>query len=150
MSRTIEYPFKFNHRMPVQIRFTDIDMLGHLNNSVYLQFMDLGKVAYFTAVNGGPVDLTKARVVIVNVNCDFIAQTRIGERLEVLTLTESIGDKSLRLYQQVVNSDNGQIKCAATTIMAGIDETMTESAPIQPEWVEALTRFEGRTLQRRK
>ena len=42
--------FPFRHHQPVQMRFTDIDMLGHLNNNVYLTFMDLAKVEYFAAV----------------------------------------------------------------------------------------------------
>ena len=44
--RTPEVEFEFRHRQPVQIRFNDIDIFGHLNNSVYLQFMDLGKAEY--------------------------------------------------------------------------------------------------------
>lgn len=137
----------FRHRFPVQIRFTDIDMLGHLNNSIYLQFMDMGKVAYFTSVNGGPVDWSQAMVVVVNINCDFLAQTHIHEELDVLTRTEAIGEKSLTLSQQVVNRHTGQVKCSATTVMAGVDASLTSSAPIRPEWIAALTAYEGRNLQ---
>ncbi len=49
-SRIPEAGFPFNHRLELQIRFNDIDMFGHLNNSVYLQFFDLGKMNYFNTV----------------------------------------------------------------------------------------------------
>ena len=32
-----EPEYEFRHRLPVQMRFSDTDMLGHVNNSVYLQ-----------------------------------------------------------------------------------------------------------------
>ena len=34
---------KFKHSVPVQLRFNDADALGHVNNSVYFTFYDLGK-----------------------------------------------------------------------------------------------------------
>ena len=32
----------FRHTLPLQLRFNDIDLLGHVNNSVYFSFYDLG------------------------------------------------------------------------------------------------------------
>ena len=37
----------FRHTLPLQLRFNDIDLLGHVNNSVYFSFYDLGKARYF-------------------------------------------------------------------------------------------------------
>ena len=34
---------KFRHTMPVQIRFSDVDQFGHMNNSVYFSLYDFGK-----------------------------------------------------------------------------------------------------------
>ena len=34
---------KFRHTMPVQIRFSDVDQFGHMNNSVYFSFVRFGK-----------------------------------------------------------------------------------------------------------
>ncbi len=31
---------KFRHTMPVQIRFSDVDQFGHMNNSVYFSLYD--------------------------------------------------------------------------------------------------------------
>ncbi|MDE6490874.1 MAG: acyl-CoA thioesterase [Muribaculaceae bacterium] len=140
-----EHPFR--HRLPVQVRFSDIDMLGHLNNSVYLQFFDLGKIAYFTAASPTPIDWKKVNVVVVNINCDFTAQARITEPLEVLTQVSSIGEKSFRLDQRVVNAATGEVKCAGRTVMAGFDIATGASAPIAAEWIDAFNAYEGRELR---
>ena len=146
--RTSEPEHPFRHRLPVQVRFSDIDMLGHLNNSVYLQFFDLGKIAYFTAASPGPIDWKNINVVVVNINCDFTAQSRITEPLEVLTQVHSIGGKSFRLDQRVVNAATGEVKCVGRTVMAGFDMATGASAPIAAEWIAAFNAYEGRELRR--
>ena len=40
---------KFRHTMPVQIRFSDVDQFGHMNNSVYFSLYDLAKTTYIKA-----------------------------------------------------------------------------------------------------
>ena len=41
---------KFNHTLPIQLRFNDVDKFGHVNNTVYFSFYDLGKTEYFASV----------------------------------------------------------------------------------------------------
>ena len=38
---------EFNHQQAIQIRFNDVDVIGHVNNAVQLSYFDLGKVKYF-------------------------------------------------------------------------------------------------------
>ena len=47
---------KFRHTMPVQIRFSDVDQFGHVNNSVYFSLYDLAKTTYIKDVLGSAED----------------------------------------------------------------------------------------------
>ena len=58
----------FYHSQELQLRFNDIDIVGHLNNSIYFQFMDLGKTTYFQSILPGKVNWSDVPAVIVNVN----------------------------------------------------------------------------------
>lgn len=136
----------FHHAMPVQLRFADIDILGHVNNSVYLQLMDLGKSRYFEAAAPENIDWKRVNVVIVNVNVDFYAPAYFHEPLMVATQATSISERSMRLEQRIYNAETGQTKCVGRTVMAGFDVETATSAPIEQAWVEALERFEHRTL----
>lgn len=140
----------YRHRMPLQIRFNDIDMLGHLNNSVYLTMMDLAKARYFEAANGGPVDIRTIGVVVVNVNANFCAPTFLDEEIEVETATLAIGEKSLTLEQRIYAVRDHQVKCTCRTIMSGFDIRTNTSIPISEEWIEKLERYEDRPLLRKK
>lgn len=48
----MEEEIKFRHTMPVQIRFSDVDQFGHVNNSVYFSLYDLAKTTYIKDVLG--------------------------------------------------------------------------------------------------
>lgn len=143
--QTVESPeFPFLLRTPMQIRFTDIDMLGHLNNSVYSQFMDIGKVDYFTRVNGGPIEWGTISLVVANLNINFLKQTTLYEPVEVLTRCETIGNKSLVLHQQVVNAKTGEVKADGRTTMVSIDLKAHKTIAVTPEWRQAISNFEHR------
>ncbi len=136
----------FYHILPVQIRFNDIDMLGHLNNGIYLQFMDLGKAHYFDAVMPHKVDWHNINIVVVNINVNFYAPTYLNENIAVVTSVVAMSHRSFTMEQRVINADSGDVKCVARTIMSGFDMKTAQSAPITPEWVEAISRYEERTF----
>ncbi len=133
---------KFYHKLPLQIRFNDIDIVGHLNNMVYNAFFDLGKIEYFKSVMADKVDWHMIPVVVVNINCNFYSPTYIDEPIEVVTAVVSISERSFKMEQRIVNRDTGDVKCVATTVMAGFDAKTAKGAPIDLEWAAAIKAYE--------
>ncbi len=145
MEQKMQFP-TFHHSYPLQLRFNDIDALGHVNNSVYFTFYDLGKSRYFEAVKDMSIDWRKADVVIANVNADFLSPIYSREQIAVETCCTEIGNRSFRLMQRIINTDTGEIKGVCRTIMVGFDVENGVSAPISDEWKEAICRFENTDL----
>lgn len=133
----------FHHRMGVPIRFNDIDMFGHLNNSVYIQFFDMGKYAYFRQFMTDTFGSEPTAPVVANINCDFLEPTKIDERLEVLTAITEIADSSMVLQQRIVSSA-GRVKCTARTIMVNIDLATGRPTTVSDEWRKKITDYENR------
>lgn len=139
--------FPFHHSLPLQIRFNDIDTLGHVNNSVYFPFFDLGKAEYFRDVKGNSINWNKVDIVVANINCDFIAPIFFGEVIEVQTQVLSIKNSSFTVFQRLINSKTKEVKCCCTTIMVGFDIINQCSAPLAQEWIEGLNEYEQRDLR---
>ena len=138
----------FHHYMPVQIRISDIDFLGHVNNAVYLNYFDLGKSRYFEDVMKGNLDWENVGVVIVNINCTYYAPTLFDEPIEVLTSVTEIGTRSFRMEQRVINSATMATKAVAFSILSGFDRHTARSVEITPEWIAALEKYEDRPLRK--
>jgi len=143
--RIPEAGFEFRHRVPLQIRFNDIDVFGHLNNSIYIQFMDLGKSEYFRGMlPDGHFDPMAVGLVVANINCDFYSPTRMEEPLEVLTAVASISNKSLVLEQRVVNPASGDVKCRALSVMVSFDPRTGKTEAVSDDWRRRIADFEQR------
>lgn len=140
---------QFRHTLPIQIRFNDIDTQGHVNNTVYFSFYDLGKTTYFQAVSRSDTFMQDVGVVIAHAEVDFLLPIRPEEHIAVRTTVSEIGHKSFTLVQQVVNSDTFQVKCVCTSIMVAFDVKTQQAVPIPESWINDFCTYEGRDLRRK-
>ena len=72
--------FQFKHKIPVQIRFSDVDQYGHMNNSVYFSLYDLAKTSYFRVVFGEE-ERYNFIVLVLNIIADFLAPVFFSDEL---------------------------------------------------------------------
>lgn len=131
---------QFHHDFTMQLRYTDCDMQGHINNTVYFQYYNTAYVDYLRTVC--PPAPKGTGIVAAHVEADFLEQVHIGDNVKVQTAVTHIGHKSFTLSQQLVDSDTGHVKCTGQTVMVSFDLERQESIPVPEEWVEAIRRFE--------
>ena len=112
--------FQFKHEIPVQIRFSDVDQYGHMNNSVYFSLYDLAKTSYFRDVFGAE-ECNKFSVVVVNINADFLAPVFFSDELVIETTVIHLGHKSFTMLQRAFNKASGVLKCQCRTVLVGYD-----------------------------
>lgn len=136
----------FKHTLPVQIRFSDVDQFGHMNNSVYFSLYDLAKTTYLRDVmGGGALDWKDVAMVVANVNANFFAPVFFDDRLVIQTTTVHLGHKSFTLLQRAVNVAKQEVKCECKTVMVGYNMRTLQAELIPQEWKRAICAFEGRT-----
>lgn len=132
----------FKVETPVQIRFNDIDILGHVNNTVYFSFYDTGKAFYFNAVKGGKMNWQKVETVIANIDCAFIRPVHFGDDIAVLTRCVAIHEKSFILRQAILERKSGEICSLADTVMVTFDPDSLKPVPVTDEWRGMIRRLE--------
>lgn len=133
---------KFNHTTPIQLRFNDFDALGHVNNSVYFSFYDLGKVSYFNEVLPDVSVSKEVGVVIANIQVSFLLPVYPEENVAVETAVVEIGTKSFKLLQQLIDVDTNEVKCICQTVMVCYDAKTKTTRPISDKWRNAMAVFE--------
>lgn len=135
-------PVQYNHITPIQLRFNDFDTLGHVNNSVYLSFYDLGKTEYFSQVLPQLHIKSKTGVVIADIHVSFLLAVYPGEQVAVQTAVVEIGNKSFKLQQQLIDTVSQEVKCVCETVMVCFDAVNKCSCQVPSEWREAIAAFE--------
>lgn len=136
-------PLSFNHRTPIQIRFNDIDKLEHVNNSVYQQFYDLGRVAYFDDVLQEQMDWNVEGLILASITIEFLVSIKLHDRIEVRTKVLEIGNKSLKMVQELYNLTTGSIASSSQSVMVNYSNSQFKTLPIPEKWRGRIASFEG-------
>ena len=119
---------------PIQIRFSDIDGMGHVNNAVYLTYFDLGRVDYLQRALGNDFEARDETVVLVHVEADYKAQTKLQDAIAVQTRVVGIGERSIKMRQEVIDARTGEVRVSSYSVLSGFSKRTQRSAPIKPEW----------------
>lgn len=122
---------------PIQIRFNDIDGFGHVNNSVYNQYLDLGKIHFFQKTFGPAFFNGKKAFVLVHIDMDFLKPTVLTDVVHVTTEVGELFEKSFALKQQIVGSD-GEIKVQSNSILSTFDIEQACSFEMPQDWLKIL------------
>jgi len=133
---------KFNHSVPIQIRFSDIDSIGHINNNIYFSYFDLGKTYYFENIKATQVSWTDGIIVVAHLETDFYSPVFYKESIAVDTKVTRIGRKSFTLLQQLRNIKTHEIKCRCKSIIVAYNAAIQASMEIPETWKKAMCDFE--------
>lgn len=120
------------HTLPIQIRFNDVDQMGHVNNAVIMEYFDLGKEHFFQE-HGMPPEKADFTVMIVHLEVDFQSQIRFHDRIAVETEVENVGNKSLKVLQRVVDTAGGRVCATCHTVLSGFRRSTGKSEVIPAE-----------------
>ena len=132
----------FSHKLPLQLRFNDVDIMGHVNNAVIMEFFDYGKMKYFDDADVY-VEKEPLTLVIVHYEVDFLGQILRGDHPEVWTKVVRFGNKSLEVLQYIVC--DGEVKSICKTIMSGYNREKQISEIIPERIKMAIERYEYET-----
>lgn len=125
------------HKLDLQIRFNDIDQMGHVNNAVIMEFFDLGKDHFFRA-RGLPPEEGDFTVMVVHYEVDFRSQIHKSDPIAVETEVERIGNKSLTVLQRIVEQGTGRLCAECRTVMAGYRRSTAASDTIPDDLRQRL------------
>jgi acyl-CoA thioester hydrolase len=136
----------FNHSVPIQVRFNDVDGLGHLNNTSIQEYFDLGRVFYLRDTLGNELGKDGRHLVIVSNKTDFYAQIMPNEAITVYSRVYQLGSKSLRMVQWVVKKGEQKPSATCDSVMVGFLRASGEGMIIPDEWRNAFNNLENGIL----
>jgi len=119
-----------------RVRFRDLDPMGHVNNAVFLTYLEQARVAFFSEM-GAATGLEDMNMVVARVEIDFKAPVRLGQEVEVSVRASRFGTKSFDLdYELRVE---GELVAVAKSIQVAYDYKRREPVPVPAEWREKLS-----------
>lgn len=134
----------YKHGLKIQIRFSDIDKINHVNNACYLNYFETSRVNYFDTVFNGRNDWNKQGFVLARNEINHLHPIHLEDEIYCLTKVTQLGTKSLTLKNTIIKKvGDTYIECAnGIGILVAMNYITHESIPLPEEWKELITDFE--------
>jgi acyl-CoA thioester hydrolase len=131
---------EFNYEKEMEVRFRDLDMMGHLNNAVYATYLEQARVEYIEDVVEQP--LMEIGAVVADLHLDFERPIDWGDDVVVAVRADELGTSSIPLEYEI--RVDGDVAATAETLMVTFDPEAGEPRPIPDAWRERIQAHEGR------
>ena len=79
------------HRTAIQLRFADVDAMGHINNARYAEFLEVARMDMSVALG---IDGEEDHSVLARLEIDYVREIRLGQAVVVESLVERVGRSS--------------------------------------------------------
>jgi acyl-CoA thioester hydrolase len=123
-------------RVPIELRWRDMDMLGHLNQAVYHELLEEGRSALFAEALG---ERGGFPFVVARVELDYKAEVRRDHgTVQIVARVLRVGRTSVIVEHEVVRAD-GVVAASGITVIVAWDPAARASRELTDVEREALS-----------
>ncbi|OJY96494.1 MAG: thioesterase [Lysobacterales bacterium 63-13] len=122
-------------RVPIRVRWRDLDAYNHVNNSSYLTYLEEARLVWLAGIEGEWKSAESSPVLAAS-QLDFREQIEWPAELVVEIRCEKLGNSSLTLVHRITSADGTRLHCDASVVMVWINPASGRPRPL-PESVRA-------------
>ena len=135
---------KYTYTHPITVRYRDLDLQGHVNNAVYLSYLESARLGYYQHAGiWQPNSGKNTGMVVARIEIDYLAPIFLGQHLQIELAVSRIGTKSLTFEFQFDELPTGVVCARGKSIMVTYNSDKGESIQVPEEWREKINKFEA-------
>jgi acyl-CoA thioester hydrolase len=123
----------FAYALTVQATLRDTDGLGHVNNGVYLSWMEEVRTRYVYD-RRGLRDLSQIDFILASAKLDFRSPVRLHEYVDLRCAPVRVGRSSWELAYEGRARSDGRLVLEARSVQVHYDYSLGAPAPIPDGW----------------
>ncbi len=134
----------FRSKIQIKIRYDDLDTLGHVNNKVYLSYLEESRINYIKEVFGFDGKSLDFDVVVGRIDISYLSPVFLTDDVFVYTRVSRIGKKSYDFECHIVTKKSEIIRTAAYALvtMVSVDIKTGKTKQNNQKMVDAVLNFE--------
>lgn len=123
------------------IRFSDLDILGHVNNVAYMVFFETGRVAFLEQLGQPPRDREHGPTfVLAHIAADYLAELYYPGTVDIGTSLRRVGSSSFHLGHGIFH--DGVCRAIATSIIVHVQGRPLKAVPLTDEHKNRIRRVD--------
>ncbi|MGB7337720.1 MAG: thioesterase family protein [Phototrophicaceae bacterium] len=137
---------EFRYQQAIEVRFADLDALGHLNNATYLTYCEQIRIRYIQDVCGRSENWNQLGMILARTEIDYLQPITFEDTVTLHIRVSRLGGKSFdMLYaitRQAEDDDRVHIAAQAKTVMVSFDYHTQSTIAVPEFWRTAITSYE--------
>ena len=125
--------------LELTVRFSDCDMLQHVNNAVYLNYFEEARIHYFRQLVGVNWDRNRFGILLRKNELEYLKPVFLQDPVTITCFLKHIGDKSFTLSYEVRVA--GELRTTGTSVLVCYDNEFKRSIRIPEKMREGLDRL---------
>ncbi len=150
-----------SHTVPVEIavevRWRDLDGLGHVNNAVFFTYFEIARMRYLRAMLGedwtpGPTKVLPAgyEFILAEISCQFRSPVTIKDHPLVAISVSWLGHSSFGFDYRMIDSVTGRLLAEGSSTQVWYDYSLGAAVPIPEDAIVRIELMQGERLRRRE
>jgi acyl-CoA thioester hydrolase len=135
---------EFRYYQPIDIRYSDLDPQGHVNNAKFLTYMEQARIGYISHLglwDGG--SFLDVGIILADAHLVFRAPILFGQKVRVGVRVKRLGNKSLDMEYGLEDAESQQELASGSTVLVAYDYRAGRTISIPANWRQAIASFEG-------
>ena len=125
----------------IEVRFRDLDAIGHVNNAVFFTYFEEGR-KHFSKNVFEVSDVSEFNFIMAHIQCDFIKPIQFNDRVILQMWVKDIGTKSFSFEYRLVDfSDEAMVYATGKSIQVCYDYQKNRSIEVPAKMRERLTLY---------
>ena len=135
---------EFKHKTDIQIRFKDIDQLGHVNNANHLTYFETSRVKYFNDVFRGETNWKETGLILAHTEITYKKPVFLEDQIICYTKISKIGNKSFDIENIIVRKQNELLTVCAygKSVLVCLNYQTKETISMPADWAKSIQLFE--------
>lgn len=131
----------------IPVWWGDQDAFGHVNNTVFLRWMESSRIAYTSRLRFPELYQTQKRgPILASVTCNFRQQLSFPDTVKVGASIDRIGRTSFSMNHVIVSRVTGEVAADGASTIVFYDYTARQSIPVTDEIRSLVASLEGRSV----
>jgi acyl-CoA thioester hydrolase len=124
----------------IQVRFVDIDVMGHVNNAVYLNYFEQARMMFFADLVGKQWDWVNNGLVLARNEVNYKEPVLLNDDVYISIWCTKIGTKSFDLsYELMVTTPEGdRVKANGVSVLVCFDYKTKQTIEVPELWRSVL------------
>lgn len=139
----------FKHKTPIQLRFKDADIMGHVNNANHLTYIELARLKYFEDAVGSDAKWSQQQgIILAHVSIDYKNPLFLRDIVYVYTRCSKLGRKSIELSWVIVREKSSaeEVIADGKAVLVCYDYAESKTVEVPEIQRQKIIQFEGSTL----